>query len=445
MSGRGTPSSLTTPVGGIGETRDQVGQGTLAAAVGANNGHRLAEGNLQVHPGKHRFARLVGKTDVLEHQITAVGAEGSGMFRLADLRLAIESREDPVGGRAGRLETAENVGQLPRRGRRRRPRGHRTVPSQPQSKGRSVMRMPNRCVSLENTSQTPASMASGDGRDAQHLGHRMAEGIVAGDPHGLVVVALAVVVELFAFLAFVGEGLDDLDAAEGLFERGIDDGHFFHRPAIGPLERLAPASGPDSRPAGQSPAIAAAIASRSNPPRPGRRSSSTARRISLPKSDSNPTATWFMSLVKRLIRSAVPSSLKVARSIRKRAAIEELAQVEGCPLCQSGDQNIVEDQEEILQDCAHQQHANDQDEDLKLRGGKVLIDVGLQTAVDPLGPLFGLEAEFRPTGCHCECRSAHRLRPGPTGDAAFRVACSSRRLSARSPRFAFRACHEGSG
>ena len=39
-------------------------------------------------------------------------------------------------------------------------------------------------------------------------------------------------------------------------------------------------------------------------------------RISLPNSESNPPATWLMSLVKRLIRSAVPSSPKVAKSIR---------------------------------------------------------------------------------------------------------------------------------
>ena len=94
---QGHAVQLDHAAGGIGEARDQVGQRTLAAAVRANDGHRFAEDNLQVHLGKHRFARLVGKADVLEHEITAVGVKRDGMFRVADLRLAIES-----GRRSGR-------------------------------------------------------------------------------------------------------------------------------------------------------------------------------------------------------------------------------------------------------------------------------------------------------------------------------------------------------
>ena len=50
--------------------------------------------------------------------------------------------------------------------------------------------------------------------------------------------------------------------------------------------------------------------------RPGRRPSSAARGPACRTANPSPPATWFMSLVKRLIRSAVPSSPNVARSIR---------------------------------------------------------------------------------------------------------------------------------
>ena len=101
--GQGHAVELDHAGGGIGETRNQVGQRALAAAVGADDGDRLAEGDPQIDLFEHRLARLIGEADVLEHQIAVVAVEGDGLFRIADLRLAIEPREDPVGGGDSRL------------------------------------------------------------------------------------------------------------------------------------------------------------------------------------------------------------------------------------------------------------------------------------------------------------------------------------------------------
>ena len=75
----------------------------------------------------------------------------------------------------------------------------------------------------------------------------MDERIVRGDFHRLLIVMLCVFVISVPFRPLVGEGLDDLDAAESLFERRINDGHAFHRTAIRSLERLCQPADSDGR------------------------------------------------------------------------------------------------------------------------------------------------------------------------------------------------------
>ena len=77
--------------GGIGEARDQVGQRALAAAVGADDGHGLAEGDPQVDVLQHRLAGLIGEADAVEDQVAMVAAAG---------RPARPGRGPPAGGRA---------------------------------------------------------------------------------------------------------------------------------------------------------------------------------------------------------------------------------------------------------------------------------------------------------------------------------------------------------
>ena len=50
----------------IGESRDQVGQRGLAAAIGAHHGNRLAEANREVQVLQHQLVGLVAEADVLE-------------------------------------------------------------------------------------------------------------------------------------------------------------------------------------------------------------------------------------------------------------------------------------------------------------------------------------------------------------------------------------------
>ena len=77
-----------------------------------------------------------------------------------------------------------------------------------------------------------------DGDDAHQLGQRPGERIIAGDFHSLAVIVLADVVETPPLVALHGEGLDDLDAAEGLFQGIVKLGHLFHGPAIGAFEHF---------------------------------------------------------------------------------------------------------------------------------------------------------------------------------------------------------------
>ena len=61
------------------ESRDQVGQGRLAATVGADNGDRLAKGDPQVDFLQHRLARVVVELHAVEDQLPAMPRQRHGM------------------------------------------------------------------------------------------------------------------------------------------------------------------------------------------------------------------------------------------------------------------------------------------------------------------------------------------------------------------------------
>ena len=180
-----------------------------------------------------------------------------------------------------------------------------------------------------------------NGDDAQHFGHRMAQRVVAGDAHGLVIVALVVVVEPLAFLRLVGEGLDDLDAAEGFFEGGVDDGHFLHRPAIRPLEHLRQPADREGRRGGDD------QGEQQQPPaKPGRQSQAGEHLQRL----ADQLAEQRIQAAGHLAHVVGEAAHQIGRAVLaeggqihpQRAAIEELPQVEDGPLRQPRHQHVVE-------------------------------------------------------------------------------------------------------
>ena len=115
--------------GGIGEARNEIGQRRFAAAVGPDDGHRLAEGDPQVDVVQHRLAGLIGEADALEGQLAVVAGAGDGRGRVADRRLAVQPGEDAVAGRHRPLDAAEDLGELPHRIGHARQQADRTTSS----------------------------------------------------------------------------------------------------------------------------------------------------------------------------------------------------------------------------------------------------------------------------------------------------------------------------
>ncbi len=136
----------------------------------------------------------------------------------------------------------------------------------------------------------PRQHGQRNGHHAHDFGHRMAERVVAGDAHRLLVIALAVVVESPPLLLFIGEGLDDLDAAEGLFKGGVDDCHLFHRPAIGPLQRPRQPVRTRYPAKGATTSVSSSSRQQTQPARIRQANIFNGSRISLPNSDSSPRA-----------------------------------------------------------------------------------------------------------------------------------------------------------
>ena len=80
-SGNGTPSRRTSPETGVGESRNEIGQRALAAAVGPDQGDRLAGANPEIDPPQDEFASLIGEIDIVEDDCRDGGAAGRPAFR----------------------------------------------------------------------------------------------------------------------------------------------------------------------------------------------------------------------------------------------------------------------------------------------------------------------------------------------------------------------------
>ena len=250
------------------------------------------------------------------------------------------------------------------------------------------MRMPSSVVEPGQHQPGPGQQGQAEREDAQRLGQRMGEAVVAGDLHRLLVIRLAAVVEPLAFLRFVGEGLDDLDAAEGLLEGVVELGHFFHGAAVGPLQRLGqPADGQagqrrDHQRKQQEP-----------PGNPGRhdQASHHLQRLADQAAEEAFHAGGHVLHVVGEAAHQVRGALVVegGQVQPQRAAVELLPQTEGGQLRQPRRQHAVDDRKQVFQHRSQQQGRRDQRDGLERIVRQIAIEVGFQPDVGSLGPLFG--------------------------------------------------------
>ena len=81
-SRRSWPSISTLPAGGVVEPGDQLGQGRLAGPGRADEGHRLARGDAEVHVLDHRAGRVVAEGHVVEDDLSVDRGQLDGVGRL---------------------------------------------------------------------------------------------------------------------------------------------------------------------------------------------------------------------------------------------------------------------------------------------------------------------------------------------------------------------------
>ena len=91
------------------EPRQQLHERGLAAAVGADDGHRFAGPHFELNVAQHRLVRVVVEVDVLERDRLRERRQRLRIGRIDDRRLAVEHFVDAVGGGRGLLDVAEFV------------------------------------------------------------------------------------------------------------------------------------------------------------------------------------------------------------------------------------------------------------------------------------------------------------------------------------------------
>ena len=271
----------------------------------------------------------------------------------------------------------------------------------------------------------PGQQRQANGEDAHELGDGVREGIVAGDLHRLAVIFLAAEVEPPALVGLAGKGLDDLDAAEGLFQDVEDLHHLLHRPAIGPLEHLAqPADGQRGRGATTSESSKSRQQTKAAPTRQAIIFSGSTDQFSENRLQAVADVGRVVGEAAHQVRRAFVVEGGQVQS--QGAAIEELAQVERGQVGQPGHEHVVGNHQAALQNGADQEHDHDQDERLEGIVGQVAIEIGLGPDVGLVGQRFVVEARLQVTEGRFEFRLLLRLRGGELGlgllDLAAQVA-----------------------
>ena len=198
-----------------------------------------------------------------------------------------------------------------------------------------------------------------DRRNAQHLDQRPGQRVVAGDLHRLAEVLLAVFMKAVPFVAFHGERLDDLDSLQRFVERAVDLRHLFHRPPIGPLERLRQRADRDGRQRCHQQRQQEQL-----PADPGRSGQAGDHLQRL----ADELAEQLAQAVGQAFHVVGKTTHQVARAFgaemreihAQRMTVERLGEVEDRQLHDARHEDRVDDQEHALQERAHQQQHADQ-------------------------------------------------------------------------------------
>ena len=399
----------------VGEARDQIGQRRLAATVGADDRDCLAKGNLQGHIVQDSRAGMILERHAFEAELAAMPRARQGILRAVDGRLAVQASEDPVAGRDAALQPAEDVGELSHRIGRAK---EETIEEKERTEiqGPRGQRDAQQAHFALEHQPGPGQQRQTDDEDAHALGNGMGKGVVAGNLHRLAVIFLAAHVEPPALVGLAGEGLDDLDAAEGLFQDVEDLHHLLHRPAIGPFEHLAqPADGQRSQRDHNHRKQQEPPADPCRPHQAGDHLQGLDDQFSENRFQSVADVGRVVGEAAHQVRGAFV--VEGGQVQPQGAAIEELAQIERGQVGQPGHEHVVGNYQEALQNGADQQHDHDQDECLEGIVGQVAIEIGFDPDVRLVGQRFVVAAAFQGTECRLQLRLLLRACGGKLGPA----------------------------
>ena len=222
---------LKLPAGHVPETRNQVDEGGLARAAGADQGHHLPGGYVHVQVMQHRvfclFA-LIGKRHVLEGDAARRAGQGHGPGRGGQVAALIQQFENAAGRPQRLLKLVEAAGQAGDGAAHLRG----VEEEGDQVAGRQVARH-------HQPPAVPQHQGQGaEGQEAHAAGH---QGLQAGTLQGRHEALLHARAVTLALQGFGGEALHHPHAADGLLGAGVGPGHGVLHLAADPPD--APADG----------------------------------------------------------------------------------------------------------------------------------------------------------------------------------------------------------
>ena len=189
---------------------------------------------------------VVAEADLVELDGLAVPRQGRRVLAVDDPGRAVHHGADPVGGGRGALDLGVDVGQLADRVGDAGQHGVERQQVLDRHRLRGELEPEDPQVQEDRPVQDQVragQQRDGDGRERQHLEHRVGHGVDHGHPDALLVQVLGLAEEPPPLDPLHGERLDDLDPLEALLEDLVDRRHALQRAADGPLHDLADAVG----------------------------------------------------------------------------------------------------------------------------------------------------------------------------------------------------------
>ncbi len=228
------------------ETREQVHERRLAAAVGADQGDRFTVRHGKVDSGENGRALVVAERQILDLDRVAMPRQSRPALVFRHARPPVHQAADAVGRRRGALDFRVDIRQLADRiGRRGQ---HRVEGEQVLDRHRLGGKLKAKKSKVQVNRLVEHKVRAGEQSDdnggkSEHFEDRVAHRVDHRDSDALAVEVLCLVEESSALYSLGAERLDHLDTLEALLEDLVDRGHALERAPDGPLHDLADAVG----------------------------------------------------------------------------------------------------------------------------------------------------------------------------------------------------------